>query len=151
MKLKGGFEIMAAGKGSRSIVYCPADAKSDEMFTRICGVNTPTWVALAHELIHALHQLSGTSYKEEVRAPGGGVKREEMITTGLGVYKNTRLSENAIRREAGLPLRPHYTFPDDYTHIKALSHTPDMSALQHHWTCNVLQEVLTGTDPRRVP
>jgi hypothetical protein len=141
IKLKGGGTMMGAGKGSRSILYVPCDDKSDAMFTKLAGVNTPTWLALAHELIHAYHQLSGTSYKEEVTAPGGGVKREEMVTTGLGVYKNTRLSENAIRREAGLPPRNHYTFPDDYTHIKALSKTPDVHALQHHWKCGVLQQL----------
>jgi hypothetical protein len=68
------------------------------------GIRTETFIVLAHELIHALHDMSGDNYKDSV----DGVKREELYTAGVGAYRNTRISENAIRRDAGLPRRETY-------------------------------------------
>jgi hypothetical protein len=72
--------------------------------TTALGVRTPAWVSLAHELIHGFHLMSGDAELTSVK----GVVREELYTTGVGVYANTRISDNAIRKAAGLPLRPCY-------------------------------------------
>ena len=99
---------------------------SERIYTDISRLRSPTWIVLAHELIHAFHFLSGTGYGDEVRTglrqPGmTHVKREEMATVGLGPYANSRLTENALRREAGLPLRTQYMFPDDHAYIHPLT------------------------------
>jgi hypothetical protein len=64
------------------------------------GLVSPPFVALAHELIHAIHSLKGE--KEAV------IANEEARTVGLGQYANERISENALRAEAGLALRTVY-------------------------------------------
>jgi len=135
----GGRAMSFAGVGSQSKIRMHNDAGSEQIYTQLAGVRTPTWIALAHELIHALHHLSGTSYAEVVDAPGGEVRREEMWTTGLGPYANTRLSENAIRAQAGLPLRTHYTFPDDHTHMTSLMEST-VNPRPGYWYCACLQE-----------
>jgi hypothetical protein len=75
-------------------------------YTQAIGIPTPTWVALAHELIHAFHFVSGDS-EFEPTAPLPWL-REEARTVGLGPYRNARISENALRAEAGLPRRNSY-------------------------------------------
>jgi hypothetical protein len=75
-----------------------------------------------------------------VTVSGGTAKREEMFTTGLGAYANTRLSENAIRREVGLPVRTDYTFPDDHTHIVSLAPALDGSIPKGYWLCDCVRE-----------
>ncbi len=134
----GGRTIKFAGEGGRSIIRMHNEATSEQVFTQLAGVPTPTWIALAHELIHALHHLSGTTYSDKVVAAGGEVSREEMATTGLGVYANARISENAIRAEAGLALRTHYTFPNDHANIDTLEFNPGVG----YWYCSCLQEQL---------
>lgn len=107
-----------AGAGSKVSIDMHNDERSAEIYTRLCGRPTPTWLVLAHELIHAWHTLSGTNFREQVTVPDRGtVAREEMYTTGLGAYANTRISENALRREVGLPEREFYTFQNDHTFI----------------------------------
>lgn len=72
------------------------------------------FISLAHELVHAKHQLAGTmlhggkirSRASTAETPSG---QEELRATGLGPYANTaEPSENAIRAEHGLPLRQAY-------------------------------------------
>jgi len=63
------------------------------------GETAYPFVVLAHELIHALHALSGN------KKDGND---EELWTTGIGVYSDEKLSENAIRKDANLPLRTVY-------------------------------------------
>ena len=139
-KTVGGREMRFAGPGSSSKIRMHnSGLESEQIFTNLCGVQTPVYIALAHELIHSLHHLSGTSYREEVQAPGGAVKREEMFTTGLGPYANTRLSENALRREVGLPERTHYTFPDDHMHMPSLV-ALNAQRRPGYWYCACLQE-----------
>lgn len=71
---------------------------------------------------------------------GGQAKREEMFTTGLGVYANTRINENAIRGQANLPLRTDYTFPDDHTHIQSLAPALDGTLPKGCWYCQCVRE-----------
>jgi hypothetical protein len=136
----GGRTIKFAGKGSRTIIYYHNNENSDEIYTRLAGVTTPAWIALAHELIHALHHLGGNTYGDTVQTPGGAAKREEMFTTGLGPYKKNRMSENALRREAGLPERTFYTFPDDHTHIASLRPALNSKLKKGYWYCKCIRE-----------
>lgn len=79
--------------------------------------DSPHFVVLGHELIHCMHYLSGdtNSYRAD-DAWGAGdsyTKHEEARTVGLGIYANTRICENAIRREAKLKIRTYYSDPGD--------------------------------------
>jgi hypothetical protein len=73
----------------------------------------PTFIALAHELVHAFHYVNGMCY----RAASGGLKdngdtglmEEEMRTVGCDKYKDEIPSENAIRGEHGVALRARYS------------------------------------------
>lgn len=132
-------QMRFAGRGSACKIRMHNGPGSEEIYSNLCGIRTPVWVALAHELIHAFHQLSGTTYSDEVQVPNGhNVRREEMWTTGLGVYASTRLSENAIRAAAGLPQRPYYNFPNDHTHIQSLTQAGAVRR-PGYWYCACLQ------------
>lgn len=64
---------------------------------------TPAFIILAHELIHASHHLLGASMDgidEEHHVSGTGL----LTQYGIAPF----ISENSIRREAGLPLRSSY-------------------------------------------
>ena len=62
--------------------------------------NRPPEVGLAHELIHAEHDILGTL--------GSTRMDEEKKTVGLGKYTSNPHTENKIRSEYGIPLRPIY-------------------------------------------
>ena len=138
----GGRQFSFAGRGSRSKIRMHNGPESEAIYTELAGVQTPTWIVLAHELIHALHHLSGTTKTRTVAHPQAdinGVKEEELWTTGLAPYENTRLSENAIRREVNLPPRTHYYFEGDTTvfeptPVHGINHRPG------YWYCACLQE-----------
>lgn len=55
----------------------------------------PPHVVLYHELVHALHEARGERLAEG----------EEEKASGVGAFADYPLSENALRRELGLPLR----------------------------------------------
>jgi hypothetical protein len=63
------------------------------------GEATYPFIALAHELIHSLHCLTGT------RMDG---KAEELKTVGLDPYSGEAITENNIRAEHGIALRTQY-------------------------------------------
>ena len=136
----GGRAFGFAGAGSKVSINWHNDHDSGQIYTGLCGVPSPTWIVLAHELIHAWHTLSGTNYSETITVQGkGDVAREEMFTTGLGAYANTRISENAIRREAGLRERTHYTFEGDHAHIA--SQGGEDRRGRGYWMCQCLQQL----------
>jgi hypothetical protein len=119
---RGGRNFVSAGRGSDSKIRMHNGPNSDQIYSGLSGIHTPAWIVLAHELIHALHHLSGTAYEEVINVPGqGDVRREEIWTTGLGVYANTRISENKFRAEVGLPQRTHYEFAGDCWHVNSLT------------------------------
>lgn len=74
----------------------------------------PGYIGLAHELVHAYHQVDGNCYRGleggfmALNAVNSGIKEEEMRTVGFGAYANELPSENAIRVEHGLPTRASY-------------------------------------------
>ncbi len=81
----------------------------------------PPFIALAHELIHALHNLEGNSILSGVDFK----KKDEMRVTGLQGYEQEPISENRIRYEHGVAYRCSYHGICD-----ALEGTPDTAALQ---------------------
>lgn len=123
-----GFRDAGAGT-SAYVFYCAnqqGTAVGDKLYTAANGVFTPAFIALAHELIHAWRQMSGRSETEDKLKIAETedyrsykLSREEALTVGLGVYAKTRVSENAIRAEHGLPRREYYATPGDFAGFKA--------------------------------
>jgi hypothetical protein len=74
------------GEGDSLILWDPAFTLPD----------FPPFLVLYHELVHALHEASGQALP---RLP------EERRTVGLSPYEDYELSENAMRKELGLPPR----------------------------------------------
>lgn len=79
---------------------------------RICQYadGSPSWIVLAHELIHALHRFQGTRKPKDrtMWHDNKEVQLEELETVGLGPFMNDALTENALRKEAGLAARFQY-------------------------------------------
>lgn len=116
-----GSNVRLPGSGMGSTVqYNP---NVEYQYTRATTVHTPPFIALAHELIHAMHAMSGDLVKEYSWINGGagsscGAILEEARTVGLGIYANKRISENTIRKEHNLPQRTFYTTPGDCNNLK---------------------------------
>lgn len=69
----------------------------------------PSWVGLAHELIHAYYNLKGKGLGSGIiKNVNGLVEQEEMATVGLGLGPHRGITENMIRAEHNLPLRITY-------------------------------------------
>jgi hypothetical protein len=83
----------------------------------------PTFVALAHELVHAHHYTHGSCYRAVTGlAQDGenhGLMEEEMRTVGFGRYANEALSENSIREEHGEPRRTNYIHGQNWNNVVA--------------------------------
>lgn len=86
-----------------SVTYDPIDARYENS-----DYENPTWIVLAHELIHALHYLTGTKQEGESLHGGKSVKNEELQTVGLGKFAGAAITENRLRDEAKLTLRAQY-------------------------------------------
>jgi hypothetical protein len=69
-------------------------------------MDRPSWIALAHELIHAWRLVRGCC----VFRPSAVSEYyyEEAMTVGLPPYDKCRFTENHFRRTKGLPLRTFY-------------------------------------------
>lgn len=102
--------IRLAGRGTGSVIHYGHNLEGK--YTRACGLSTPAFIALAHELVHALHSLSGDFLKPYSWADDGALI-EEARTVGIGPFAKTRICENTIRKEHGLPLRTYYSTPGD--------------------------------------
>lgn len=83
----------------------------------------PMYIALAHELIHGLHYMSGMCYRS---LRGGlqtghdtGIMEEEMRTVGLNQYADEVPSENAIRDEWEIDRRTEYGPNMDFSNVTA--------------------------------
>jgi hypothetical protein len=92
----------------------------ERIYTEAIGVYSPEFVALAHEMIHALHVISGDVVMDYDWSTDGAII-EEARTVGIGPYKNTTISENAVRKEWGLPLRTYYSTPGDADGLQSVS------------------------------
>ena len=65
-----------------------------------------SFVSLAHELIHSMRMLNGTSKLNDFRQfPERDGRNEELRVIGTNRYAFKRISENGIRQEHGLPRR----------------------------------------------
>lgn len=63
------------------------------------------FISLAHELVHAYRKVKGNAT--------GSTICEEKRAVGLGQFSGSSFSENAIRREHGLPIRNRYQTLED--------------------------------------
>ena len=88
-------DVAAASNGTGSVSV--VQYTGAQTFTR-ANEDTYSFIVLAHELIHALHHVTGTTREED----------EEEATTGLGQYAQAMLTENAFRQAFGLPQRQQY-------------------------------------------
>ncbi len=116
-----GSVVRLPGSGMSSTVYY--NPNIEHQYTMAAKIKTPAYIALAHELIHAMHSLGGEVLKPYSWANGtpnssSGAILEEAKTVGLGIYKNTAISENAIRREHNLPQRTFYAVAGDCDSLK---------------------------------
>ena len=100
-----------AGRGVSAFVAYNPNFDYSHYSERFVGVSTPSFVALAHELVHALHILSGDVMQHSDSELEKMI--EEARTVGAGKYQNKRISENALRKEHGLPIRLYYSEEGD--------------------------------------
>jgi hypothetical protein len=116
------YALVTRGKGGTSGIarWNPANVIPGTTIER------PSFVSLAHELVHCLHYVEGDCYREPKLTfdltTDSGLAEEEARTTGLGPYKDVKThkpSENAIRDAFGLPLRTEYSPGNTLDHVKA--------------------------------
>ncbi len=89
-------------------------------------IRRPAFIALAHELIHALHFLTADCPRAPVRemdlSKDSGLAEEEARTCGLGPYSDPDASEayneNAFRRLYGVVRRDYYTAGIDFSTVR---------------------------------
>jgi hypothetical protein len=75
----------------------------------------PPFIGLAHELVHAWHNLNGVAKRD--------TKEEEFFTVGIPPYDDVKICENLIRLEHKLPIR--FTYEDSMDRI--VKKTKDVS------------------------
>jgi hypothetical protein len=107
----GGYAMVMAGKALPALVSFNPFINYDIETQTAIGVPMPAFVALAHELVHALHTLSGDKIGNDDSDKETMI--EEARTVGAGKYAQTRISENAIRAENGYARRQYYAEPGD--------------------------------------
>lgn len=91
-------EAATDGRGTISVIkYSNASMMSSGI-----GIMSPSFIILAHELVHAAHHIQGTKVDDG----------EEDRTIGIGRWIDQPMTpivcENKIRSEAGLPFRTKY-------------------------------------------
>lgn len=98
--------MYATKNGTVSVMYYT----NAQVFSQGAGVREETYsfIVLAHELIHSLHHLTGTTLESTCTFNGKQAKNEELRTSGLGSYKDEPLSENKFRAAFGLKARLSY-------------------------------------------
>lgn len=119
------------GLGTSVIVQYGAGEGWEAKYTPFIGVKSPPFVMLAHELIHALHSLSGDNrgfYTTSDTSNDAAWKHEEARTVGISIYSDNPISENAIRREHRLPRRTTYMQDDAFAGLtSAIVATPSVN------------------------
>ena len=100
------------GKGASVIVgWCQNQVIYTPKVGKTKGVAhyVPPPVTLGHELIHAIHSLSGTRKSgRSIMIDKISTSEEEAFTVGLGPFKDEKYTENKLRAEYGLPERLSY-------------------------------------------
>ena len=115
-----GKKASTEGKGSGGRVFWDPTGELQPATVQPDGTvkkeDRPPYIGLAHELIHGSHFQEGTFDKDETEEPYTGLDNrthkarvEEQCTVGVG-DKNlpTDITENDIRKEAGLGERAYY-------------------------------------------
>ncbi|NIG12914.1 hypothetical protein F3J37_01660 [Pantoea sp. Al-1710] len=100
--------LFRKGKGVGSTIRWNPNDQLDDKKNEISNeeLEKKTFVGLAHELVHSLRKLKGTSKANEFNLyPNHHGKDEERRAIGIGRHHFKKLSENAIRLEHGLPRR----------------------------------------------
>jgi len=103
---KKGFLRKGEGVGSQirwNPTTSPFSRNGKEMIDEL---ETSNFISLAHELVHSMRLLNGTSKANDFkRFPARDGHNEELRAIGLGRYTFKRMSENAIRAEHGIERR----------------------------------------------
>ena len=104
----GGREFVPNTGANAVVRYDPDDKGSGEEAGR------PSFIALAHEMVHAYHFVNGLCARQPTGGTSGdqGGAEEEMRAVGARAYKDDPPSENWIRDECSLPLRTSYSGND---------------------------------------
>ncbi len=90
----------SSGKGAQSAI------RWNPQSTLTPDGERPPFVGLGHELVHSMHNANGTTIPS---AGDTGKQDDEHQATGIGNYADSRLTENGIREEHGLPRRDTYS------------------------------------------
>ncbi|MDE7345751.1 MAG: hypothetical protein K2N48_03305 [Muribaculaceae bacterium] len=112
------------GKGTNTTVLFNSDSNPDipifdKKTSRVISGSRPSYIGLAHEMIHAERDMRGVSFdtsEEEYHsftnlhgeADVERIPKEESATVGFNHIIKNGITENAIRQELGLPLRGTY-------------------------------------------
>jgi hypothetical protein len=104
----GGREFVPNTGANAVVRYDPDDKGSGEEAGR------PSFIALAHEMVHAYHFVNGLCARQPTGGTSGdqGGAEEEMRAVGARAYKDDPPSENWIRDEWSLPPRTSYSGND---------------------------------------
>ena len=83
-------------------------SSASTQFTDTNGVAQvrPPYIGLAHELVHAYHDIMGDQTGHDIGTPTRALY--EYLCIGLGDWAGVALSENAIRASGGMALRACY-------------------------------------------
>ena len=104
---RAGCPFWMDGSSSNSAANISTSNQSSVCFMKFSNVQITTrqgekadpYIVLAHELIHSLHSLQGTTKNG---------REEEEWTTGIGKYENDLMTENGFRQVFGLAKRKIY-------------------------------------------
>ena len=96
------------GEGSDSYITFNPDYVTEQ--SKRSGENRPSFIGLAHELIHTLHNADGDVRKPDKSNPQNNRVNydEELRTVGILFFVTGEPTENDIREEHGLPPRDEY-------------------------------------------
>jgi len=108
------YKFATNGEGVRPIVfYNPSHSISINAAGEPKSANdaSQSFVALAHELVHAYHIIKGDSFGSDPRTSAYDDDehlREEVRAIGFNMYSNNPISENGVRQDHNLPIRKFY-------------------------------------------
>jgi hypothetical protein len=101
------YDFLTPGPGIDTVIRLEpveellADKNSGTFSPKKNHNDVPGYIVLGHELIHAWRMMAG---RRIVRQGW----EEEAMTSGISIFMNYKFTENRLRKEAGLPLRPSY-------------------------------------------
>jgi hypothetical protein len=96
------YEFLTPGSGINTVIRYVVDITA---FDKKKADVAP--MVLGHELIHAWRMMTGRRV-----VPNGW--EEEAMTTGIPPFTTLHFTENKLRMQCGMPLRPHYNTDPNY-------------------------------------